>query len=229
MRWLRPLLAYLAAAVVTTWPLILGPASLLGAPSGPGDPFLNLWILGWNLQAFTTNPLSVVTGHVFDANIFHPAQGTLAYSDHLLLQSALLVPVYAVTHDVVVCYNVLLIGSLVASALAMHAFVRSVVGSEGGAYLAGLAWGFGSYRFAHLIHLQLQSLYVLPLAFLCLHRVMAGRRSRDVVALGVLAGVQALSSVYYGIIGGLALAVAGVALAVSSGRGRSVAVLRRLA
>ena len=228
MGWLRPLLAYLAAAVVTTWPLAIHPASRLGAPSGPGDPYLNLWILGWDMQAVLGNPASILTGRIFNANIFHPAAGTLAYSDHLLLQSALLAPLYAITDDVVVCYNVLLIASLIASALAMHLFARSVIGTEGGAYLAGLAWGFGSYHFAHLIHLQLQSLYFLPLTFLVLHRVIAGRRRRDVIWLGVTAGLQALSSVYYGIIGGLALVVGGVVLAIGVGRWRSGAIARRL-
>ena len=225
---LAPLFAYLAAAVVTTWPLALHPSALLGAPSGPGDPFLNLWILGWDMQAVLGDPASILTGRVFNANIFHPAAGTLAYSDHLLLQSVLISPLYAITHDVVVCYNLLLIASLVASALAMHLFVRSVISTESGAYLAGLAWGFGSYRFAHLIHLQLQSLYFLPLAFLFLHRVIAGRRWRDVICLGVVAGLQAFSSVYYGVIGGLALAAGGVALAIGVGRWRSGALLRRL-
>jgi len=227
-RWLRPLVAYLAAAAVTTWPLVLHPRALLGAPSGPGDPYLNLWILGWGMQAVLSNPASLFNGTVFNANIFYPATGTLAYSDHLLLQSVLLAPFYAVTHDVVLCYNVLLLASLVASALAMHLLVRTVAGTEPGAYLAGLAWGFGSYHFAHLIHLQLQSLYFLPLAFFFLHRLLAGRRARDLVLLGVTAALQAISSVYYGLIGGLALVVGGLALAAGIGRWRNTAVLRRL-
>jgi len=228
MRWARPLLAYLTAAVVTTWPLVLHPSALLGAPSGPGDPFLNLWILGWDLQAIISHPTSIFTGQVFNANIFYPASGTLAYSDHLLLQSVLLAPIYAATHDVVLCYNVLLVASLVASAMAMHVFVRSIAGTEGGAYLAGLAWGFGSYRFAHLIHLQLQAMYFLPLTMLFLHRVVAGRRRRDLIMLGVLAALQAVSSVYYGVIGGVALAVGAVGLAVGVGRWRSSALAGRL-
>ena len=227
-RWLRPLVAYLASAAVSTWPLVIHPRALLGASSGPGDPYLNLWILGWGMQAVLSHPASLLNGAVFNANIFYPATGTLAYSDHLLLQSVLLAPLYAVTHDVVLCYNVLLIASLVASALAMHLFVRAVIGTETGAYLAGLAWGFGSYRFAHLIHLQLQSLYFLPLAFFFLHRLIAGRRARDTVWLGITAALQAISSVYYGIIGGLALVVGGLALAAGVGRWRNVAVLRRL-
>jgi len=42
------------------------------------------------------------------------------------------------------------------------------------------------------------------------------------------AALQAISSVYYGIIGGLALVVGGVALAAGIGRWRNTAVLRRL-
>ena len=213
-----PFLIYCVAAIAFTWPLVLHPTSLLGAPIGPGDPYLNLWILGWGMQAFVADPGAVLSGRVFDANIFHPAAGTLAYSDHLLLQSGVLAPLYAVTGNVVLCYNLLLMASLVGSALAMHLFVRRVVGSEGGAYVAGLAWGFGSYRFAHLLHLQLQALYFLPLAFLALHRVVAGRRRRDAVLLGVLAGLQAIASVYYAVIGGLALVVGGLVLAAASSR-----------
>ena len=160
MPWLaRPLLVYVVAAAVMTWPLVLHPSSLIGAPVGPGDPFLYLWTLGWGMHAVLHDPMSLVSGAVFNANIFHPAAGTLSYSDHLLLQSVLLSPLYAITGDVTLCYNVLLLASLVASALAMHAFVREVVGTSGGAYLAGLVWGFGSFRFAHLLHVQLQALY----------------------------------------------------------------------
>src|SRR6185369_17045203 len=139
-RFLVPLLAYCAAAAVTTWPLVLHPRALLGATSGPGDPYLNLWILGWDMQTLLSNPALLVNGTIFNANIFFPATSTLAYSDHLLLQSLLLAPLYAVTGDVVLCYNVLLLASLVGSALAMHVFVRSTVRTEAGAYLAGLAW-----------------------------------------------------------------------------------------
>ena len=219
---------YLAAAVLFTWPLALHPTSHLAAPVGPGDPFLNLWILGWGMQTLLGNPAALATGRIFDANIFHPAESTLAYSDHLLLQSAMLAPVYAATGNLALCYNVLFFGSLVASGIAMHLFVRTVLGSTGAAYLAGLAWAFWPYRFAHLLHVQLQALYFLPLAFLFLHKLMAGRRKRDAVALGVVAGLQAVSSVYYAVIGAFALAFGALALAIGIGRWRSSIVARRL-
>lgn len=217
---LRAAGVYLAAAIALTWPLAADLTTRLGAVEGAGDPFLNLWILGWGMQAWLGDPAGIVTGSVFDANIFHPAAGTLTFSDHLLLQALLVSPVYAATGNLALCYNVLLIGSLAASGVAMHAFARHVTGSDRAAYIAGLAWAFWPYRTAHFLHLQLQSLYFLPLALLALHRVAAARRWRDAMALGVLAALQAISSVYYGVMTAVAIGVGAIALAWSTGQWR---------
>jgi hypothetical protein len=219
---------YVAAAVVLTWPLAINLTSHLGALQGPGDPFLNLWILGWGLRAWTMNPASVWSGRVFDANIFYPAEGTLTYSDHFLLQSLALAPVYAVTRDVVLCYNLLLIGSIALSGLAMHAFVNAVTGSRPAAFVAGLAWACWPYRTAHLLHIQLQALYLMPLALLCLHRVVAKRRWRDAIALAAATAGQAIASVYYGLMTVVAVLVASGVLAVATGQWRARRLWSRL-
>src|SRR5687767_3796345 len=212
---------YLVAAVVLTWPLAIHLTSRLGAVEGAGDPYLNLWILGWGMKAWLSAPLSVLDGSVFNANIFHPSAGTLTYSDHLLLQSLAMSPLYAVTGNLALCYNVLLIASLALSGLAMHVLARSVTGSERAAVIAGLAWACWPYRTAHLLHLQLQSLYFLPLALLVLHRVAAARRWRDAMWLGVLAALQAISAVYYGVMSAIAIAVGALSLAWTTGQWRS--------
>jgi hypothetical protein len=212
---------YLVAAVVLTWPLALHLTDRIGALQGPGDPFLNLWILGWGLRAWTTDPASVLTGEVFNANIFFPAENTLAYSDHFLLQSLALAPLYVLAGDTVLCYNVLLIASIALSGAAMHALARAVTGPTPAAFLAGLAWACWPYRTAHLLHLQLQALYFMPLALLCVHRLMAGRRWRDALALAAAAALQAIASVYYGLMTGGVIAVSVVALALATGQWRN--------
>ena len=111
-------LVYVLAACAFTWPLVLHLRSLFGAIDATGDPSLYLWTLGWDLHTISTHPTWLLTGRVFDAPVFFPAHHTLAYSDHLLLQAVALWPVYVITHDLVLCYNVLLIASLAASALA---------------------------------------------------------------------------------------------------------------
>ena len=217
---MRAAAVYLAAACVLTWPLVTQLTTRLGAVEGAGDPYLNLWILGWGMQTWLADPGAVFSGRVFDANIFHPAAGTLTFSDHLLLQSLALSPLYAATDNLTLCYNVLLIGSLALSGLAMHALARGVTGSDRAAYLAGLAWACWPYRTAHFLHLQLQSLYFLPLALLALHRFAAARRWRDALALGVLAALQAISSVYYGVMAAIAIAVGALSLGWTTGQWR---------
>jgi uncharacterized protein DUF3108 len=210
--------AYVVAACAFTWPLVRHPFALFGAADSTGDPSLNLWTLIWDLQTLSAHPTWFLTGRVFDAPTFFPAHHTLAYADHLLLQAILVWPVYAVTHDPVFCYNVLLLASLAAAGFAMHLLVRGLTGHEGAAYTAGLIFGFAPYHFTHLTHIQLQALYFLPLTLLFLHRVFAAGRPTDVVALGVVMGLQAISSAYYGVIGAIGIGCAAIALAVATRR-----------
>ena len=88
--WIRAAGLYLVAAVVLTWPLATELTTHLGALEGAGDPYLNLWILGTGIKAWLADPGLVLSGRVFDANIFHPAAGSLTFSDHLLVQSLML-------------------------------------------------------------------------------------------------------------------------------------------
>ncbi len=229
MSLLRAAGLYLVAAVVLTWPLASSLTTHLGAVESAGDPYLNLWILGWGMKAWLSDPLSVLNGRVFDAAIFHPAAGTLTFADHLLLQSLVLAPLYAVSGSLTLCYNVLLIASLALSGLAMHVLARGLTGSDRAAAIAGLAWACWPYRTAHLLHLQLQSLYFLPLAWLGLHRLAAARQWRDALWLGLLAGLQAVSSVYYGVMSAIAIAAGAVSLGWTTGQWRGTRYWTRLA
>jgi len=227
-RRLLPLAWYALLAVVVTWPLARDPFGRLGALHGPGDPYLNLWILGWDLDTISRAPLDVVTGRVFDAPIFHPARQTLAYSDHFLVVAVLVWPLYALTGSVVFACNAVLVLSLLASALAMHWFAREVTGSRWGALVAGTVWGFWPYHIAHLGHLQLQATYALPLVALALHRLVARPTWRAALALGAAGAFQAATSLYYGIIGAAGAAVSLVTLIVATGGRRTTKVLLRV-
>ena len=78
IRFSLAFLFYLGLAVLKTFPLVRFLGSRI--PMDPGDPLLNTWILSWGAHALVTAPL-----HLFDANIFYPAQNALALSEHLLI------------------------------------------------------------------------------------------------------------------------------------------------
>ena len=69
---------FVLLAVVHTWPLAQQPA--VHSRVDNGDYGLNVWALDWVAHTLPTDPL-----HLFDANIFHPARLTLAYSEPLIL------------------------------------------------------------------------------------------------------------------------------------------------
>src|ERR1043165_5075630 len=90
-------IVYLALAVTFTWPLARVMSSAV--PSDLGDPILNTWILWWNAGHV---PL---TASWWNAPIFFPAQGVLAFSEHLLGLVPLTTPLIWISGNPLFAYN----------------------------------------------------------------------------------------------------------------------------
>src|SRR2546428_13705917 len=81
-----------------------------------GDSRLIIWTLAWDNHALLDHVPSL-----FDANIFYPAKDALAYSEHLFGISLFTLPVYALTRNPVLAYNLVWLLSFLLSAAAAHA------------------------------------------------------------------------------------------------------------
>src|ERR671912_728295 len=153
----RALAAYTAIALIATWPLARGLAGDVAWDLG--DSLLNMWILAWDCEQL----LAILRGDLsraaafFDANIFHPAPLTLAYSEHLLPQALQVLPIYAITKNPILCYNLLFLSTIVLSALGTFLLVRELTGNAVAAFVAGLLFAFAPYRLAQSTHLQVLS------------------------------------------------------------------------
>src|SRR2546425_2625210 len=97
---------FAALAVVMTWPL--GAHAARALPGDLGDPLLNAWILGWDAQRLAHG----LTGF-WNAPILYPSAHTLAYSEHLLGIAMLVAPIYWISTNAVLAYNVAFIASYV--------------------------------------------------------------------------------------------------------------------
>lgn len=158
------------------------------------DVFFNLWRLRWVAHALSTSPRDL-----FNANIFHPEAGVLAYSDAMLVEGLLAAPLLWAGVPPVLVHNLLLLGAIVASAVAMFVLARHVTGSTGGAAVAGVVFGFAPYRFAHYMHMELQWTPWIPLAFWALQRSIETGAVRFGLLLGLFTTLQMASSIYYGV------------------------------
>ena len=165
-----------------------------------------MWILAWGAEHLP----GVVTGAIswqqfWNGNIFHPEPLTLALSEHLIGLTLPILPVYWITGNIILCYNLLFLASFALSGLGTYLLVRDLTGNARAAFIAGLIYGFLPYRIASVPHLQVLSSQWMPFALWGLNRFLtrlpvSGSRlpAWRPLALGVGALVlQNLSCVYY--------------------------------
>jgi hypothetical protein len=194
---LQVLLAYTAIALVMTWPLV----TRLGREiaSDLGDPVFNSWVMMW-----TGGQVLAAAGGDWNAlhlywhgNIFSPEPLTIAYSEHLTPQMLQILPLYATTGNIVLCYNLLFLSTFVLAGFGTYLLVRDLTGRPLGAFLAGLAFAFAPYRISQYSHLQVLSTYWMPLTLFGLHRYFETRRIRPLAGGAAALALQNLSCGYY--------------------------------
>ena len=188
------------AVAAMSWPLVLDLAGS-GVMDRP-DGRLNAWILAWDVHALLHDP-----ARLFQAPIFHPLPDALAFSENLLLPAVLAAPAILLGGPVL-GYNLVLLASLVFSGLGAQLLARRVSGDRWAAFVGGVFFAAGAHRWIRLAHLHAQVTLFLPLALLALDRFHERRTWKRALLVGVLLGLQGLSSVYLGAITALALAVA---------------------
>jgi hypothetical protein len=186
--WLA-FLAYVAITVALTYPLILRFGSVL--PHDAGDPALNTWILWWNTQAvpFTTA--------WWNAPVFYPVPGVLAFSENLLGLSLIATPLHWLGVGPQAAYNTVFFLTFPLSAIGAYLLVLELTKRRDAAFLAGLLFGFAPYRIAHLPQIQALASFPVPFALLGLHRYLRDPRPRW---LALFAGgwfLQGICNGYY--------------------------------
>jgi hypothetical protein len=204
----------LAAAILMTWPLAPGIARL-DRTANSGDARFSVWNVAWVAHALTTEP-----GRLFDANIFYPHQGTLAYSESNILTGALAVPAWLLTHDAHVTHNVLVIASFALAAIAMWFLAARLTNDRAAAAVSAAMFAFCPFVFSHTAHIQLLMTAGLPLSLLAVHRLIDRPGAGRGAWLGAALAAQALTCAYYGIFAGLLAAWAAVFYATSRRRWR---------
>lgn len=171
---------------------------LVASPDGP----LVIWILSWSAHALRNQPL-----RLFEANMFYPSENSLAYTESL----APLAPIWALlrgwTGDPFLALNLLLLMITILNMCGGYLLVNWLTGRTDAGILAAVLFAFNGYASAQRVHLQLQVMFLVPIAFLLLFKWLEERRQRDAVLLAVTWAVLSVTVVYYGMIFSLMVAV----------------------
>jgi hypothetical protein len=181
-------LGYVALAVAYSWPLAI---RLSGVPHDPGDPLLTTWFLWWSTQAV---PLTTAW---WNAPMFYPATGVLAFSEHLLGLAPIAVPLTLLTGQPLIGHNVAFIATFALSAIGAHFLAYTVTRRHDVSAIAAVAYAFAPYRLPQAPHIQVLASHWTPVCLAALHRYDQTARPRWAVLAAAAWVLQSLSCGYY--------------------------------
>lgn len=188
-RELVPFIGLLCLTILMTWPWVL---HLRDAAADSGDSYLGAWIIWWDYHATFTDPF-----HLFQANIFFPYSYTLAFSEHSYGIALACFPLFALGLRPLTVNGIATITGFAFSGYGVFRLTRTLTGSNGAAWVAGVAFAFVPYRFHHLPHLVYLSSGWIPLLLEALI-LFARQRSRwRAVWLGVAFFMNGLTSIHW--------------------------------
>lgn len=180
-------LFYSVLTIVLAYPVSLHPGTMLLADNP--DTHLFLWTLAWDVHAFTSQPLAI-----FDANIFFPHHGTLAYSENLIGSALLAAPVIWLTGNLVLALNLVQLATCVLCGLGAYLLARRLGISRAGAVLCGLVFLAAPPRFFRIGQLHLTAVQWVPFTLAYLHAYLDRGRKRDLRIAVACFTLQVLSS-----------------------------------
>ncbi|MBI3120475.1 MAG: hypothetical protein HYZ08_02545 [Candidatus Kerfeldbacteria bacterium] len=181
--------SYVAVTLSFFWFLL----PVIGSATFDRDNLLVNWMLAWDMHAITHFPLKLL-----DANIFFPHSHTLLYSELLLSQSILALPIYLVSKNSLLAYNIWILLSYILAALGAYLLAYYYTKHSYASWIAGLIFGFATYRIISIHHFQNLSIFWIPFAVLCWQKYFDTSKRRYLVATVLLFVGQAWASWYNG-------------------------------
>ncbi|NMB53733.1 MAG: YfhO family protein [Leptolinea sp.] len=161
-RWFPWLSAgyFLLLTIFMTWPLATRMSDQMAGQVG--DNIYFVWMIGWFKKA-------LIDLHVNPFNVWflnYPEGWSLAYTEITPAQLLLAAP-FSLIASPTFAYNAAHLLSFLLSGLIMSLWVRRLTDSNGAALLAGTAYAFLPFHFAHFLigHLNLSGLQWFPLFF----------------------------------------------------------------
>jgi len=193
--WREFTIVLLVAGVLTaalTYPLAFKLGSVGRVDAADGQ--FSIWNVAWVARTLVVDPL-----HVYDANIFYPHRGTLAYSEGNLGTGLLAIPAYWATRNPYAAHNSAVLLSFLVTAIGTYYLVRYLIGDRRAAAISAIGFAFCPHLFSHMAQVQVLMTLGIPFCMLAFHRAADRPTPGRGAVLGLAMAGQAICSGYYGI------------------------------
>lgn len=155
----------------------------------PGDGLFTYWTMSWNIHSFLHDP-----GNLFNANIFFPYKNTLAYSEGLFVPALIALPIYLIIRNMLVTYNLMIFFSYILAAWGGYKLAKYYTKNNYASFIAGLIFGFSTFRIISMGHFQNIMIWWMPFAALYLQKYLDTKKRKYIVYFALLFSAQMLSS-----------------------------------
>lgn len=211
--------AFLGLTVVMTWPWV---THLRDAASDPGDPYLISWTLWWDYHQTFHSPLNL-----FHANIFFPYRYTLAFSEHHYGIALFCFPLFALGLRPLTVTGIATLVGFAFSGYGAFRLARTLTGSNGVAWVAGIVFAFIPYRFGQLPHLVYLFSGWIPLLLEAVVLFIREPTRKRATWLGVVFFMNALTSIHWLVLTLIPLGFSALLLLTRHGGWRNATLWRR--
>ena len=211
--WRELALVTIAAAILTvvlTFPIAFRIGDVGRADTADGQ--YSLWNVAWVARTLIVDPM-----HVFDANIFYPHHGTLAYSESNLATGFIAIPMYWATHNPYATLNFAVLVSFLLTAIGTYYLARYLLEDRRAAAVSAICFAFCPHLFGHMAEVQALMTLGIPFALLAFHRAADRPTLGRGAVLGLVMAAEALFSGYYGVFLVLMIGYAVFAVALTRG------------
>ncbi len=172
--------------------ILLHPSSLL--IDSRDYPYI-AWVMYQNISHILGGNFA----HYFDTSAFYPHPYGLLFSDLLIPQSLMALPIYVLTKDMIASFNVVFFLTFVLNFSAWYVLWYAIAKNTKAAFIGSLLGTFGPFFHIQIAHFQMQSywpgLFALGLLFYVPPPKLFKKTPSSIVA-GILMGMQFLASVY---------------------------------
>jgi hypothetical protein len=212
---------FVALTVVMTWPWA---THIKDAAPDPGDPFLVSWILAWDFHQTFHDPL-----HLFNGNIFYPYAYSLAFSEHVYGIALLFFPLFALGAAPLTVHSVATLLAFAFSGYGAYRLTRTLTGSSGAGWIAGIAFAFMPFRVHHMSHLPYLFAGWIPIVLEAVVLYLRKPGRRTAIWLGAAFLMHGLTCIHWLVLSFVPLAASFAFLFFRYGRLRERGVLRNAA
>lgn len=221
-RFLADALVFLGFVFLTTlmtWPWVL---HLRDHATDTGDPYLVSWTLWWDYFQTFHDPLNL-----FHGNVFFPMKYSLAFSEHNYGIALPFFPLFALGARPLTVHGLATLLGFSFAGFGTFRLTRTLTGSSGAAWVAGIAYAFVPYRFAQTPHLPYLFTGWIPILLESLVLFVRERTPRRAAWLGAAFFLNGLSVIHWLVLTLIPLAATGLALGFRSDAARDRAGLKR--